>query len=76
MGKGVSLLPAGVRDVKGDFVPDDAVELAGPDGAVFAKGLVRHSAKALSAWMGWQTANLPPDAPAEVVHRDDLVILP
>ncbi|HTW06044.1 MAG TPA: glutamate 5-kinase [Acidimicrobiales bacterium] len=73
---GVSLLPAGVRAVQGDFYPEDAVELAGPDGAVFAKGLVRHSAKALSEWMGWQTSSLPPDAPAEVVHRDDLVILP
>jgi glutamate 5-kinase len=70
------LLPAGVRQVKGDFVPDDAVEVAGLDGAVFAKGIVRHSAKSLSEWMGWQTSHLPADVPAEVVHRDDLVILP
>jgi glutamate 5-kinase len=74
--KGVSLLPAGVREVKGDFGPDDAVEVAGLDGTVFAKGIVRHSAKSLSEWMGWQTSHLPPDVPAEVVHRDDLVILP
>ena len=48
MGKGVSLLPAGVREVHGEFAPGDAVAVAGPDGGVFAKGLVRHSAKALS----------------------------
>ncbi len=30
----------------GDFDVDDAVEIAGPDGAVFAKGLVRHAAGA------------------------------
>src|ERR1700722_6736156 len=37
-----SLLPAGVVGVRGHFQPDDAVEIAGPDGHVFAKGLVRH----------------------------------
>jgi glutamate 5-kinase len=73
---GVSLLPAGVRDVQGDFGPDDAVEVAGPDGAIFAKGLVRHSAKALREWAGLRTSDMPPDVPQEVVHRDDLVILP
>ena len=39
--RNVSLLPAGVVGVEGRFEADDAVELAGPDGAVFAKGLVR-----------------------------------
>jgi glutamate 5-kinase len=73
---GVSLLPAGVREVRGDFGPEDAVEVAGPDGAVFAKGLVRHSAKALREWAGWRTSDMPSDVPQEVVHRDDLVILP
>jgi glutamate 5-kinase len=76
LGRGVSLLPAGVRSVVGEFQPDEAVELAGPDGAVFAKGLVRHSSKDLAQWSGWQSSRLPPDVPAEVVHRDDLVLLP
>ncbi|MGP8207786.1 MAG: glutamate 5-kinase [Acidimicrobiales bacterium] len=73
---GVSLLAVGVREVRGNFAPDDAVAIAGPDGRVFAKGLVRHSAKALTGWVGWQSSRLPPDVPHEVVHRDDLVILP
>jgi glutamate 5-kinase len=73
---GVSLLAVGVREVRGNFGPDDAVEIAGPDGRVFAKGLVRHGAKALAGWAGWQSSRLPPDVPHEVVHRDDLVILP
>ena len=38
---GRSLLPAGVVAAEGDFGPDDAVEIVGPDGKVFAKGLVR-----------------------------------
>ena len=76
MERGVSLLPAGVREVRGDFAPEDAVEVAGPDGSVFAKGLVRHSAKALREWAGLRTSELPAEVPEEVVHRDDLVILP
>ncbi|HYA44443.1 MAG TPA: glutamate 5-kinase [Acidimicrobiales bacterium] len=74
--RGVSLLPAGVREVRGDFAPDDAVQLTGPDGRVFAKGLVRHSSQQLAKWAGWRTSELPSDVPAEVIHRDDLVILP
>lgn len=73
---GRSLLAAGVREVRGDFARDQAVELAGPDGEVFAKGLVRASAAEVRSAAGRRSADLPNDAPAEVVHRDDLVILP
>ena len=38
---GRSLLTAGVVQAEGEFNPEDAVEIAGPDGKVFAKGLVR-----------------------------------
>jgi glutamate 5-kinase len=71
-----SLLPAGVVNVKGSFDVDDAVEIAGMDGRVFAKGLVRHSAGRIKEWAGQRSARLPPDVPHEVVHRDDLVMLP
>jgi glutamate 5-kinase len=74
--RGVSLLPAGVREVRGRFVADDAVEVAGPDGRVFAKGLVRVGAKELAALAGRRTSELPDGVPHEVVHRDDLVVLP
>jgi glutamate 5-kinase len=74
--RGVSLLPAGVLTVEGDFEADDAVELAGPDGKVFAKGLARHPARVARRLAGMRSAELPPDTPAEIVHRDDLVILP
>ena len=73
--RGRSLLPAGIVSVTGDFGIDDAVELVGPDGAVFAKGLVRHSAASLAGWAGLQTEDLPEEVSAEVVHRDDLVLL-
>ncbi|MGH9061331.1 MAG: PUA domain-containing protein, partial [Acidimicrobiales bacterium] len=74
--RGVSLLPAGVLRVEGRFRPDDAVEIAGPDGQVFAKGLVRHRAERLAGLVGRRTSDLPGDIPREVVHRDDLVLLP
>ncbi|MGH9057880.1 MAG: glutamate 5-kinase [Acidimicrobiales bacterium] len=74
--RGVSLLPAGVVGVQGSFEPDDAVEIAGPDGTVFAKGLSKHSAKVIGALAGRRTADLPDDVTHEVVHRDDLVLLP
>ena len=74
--RGVSLLAAGVSAVKGTFEVDDAVEIAGLDGQVFAKGLVRLDAVALRGVSGQRTSDLPEGMPHEVVHRDDLVVLP
>jgi glutamate 5-kinase len=74
--RGVSLLPAGVTEVKGDFQSEDAVEIAGPDGKVFAKGLCRVDAARLRVLAGRRTTDLPEGVPHEVVHRDDLVVLP
>jgi len=71
-----SLLPAGVIDVQGNFDPDDAVEIAEPSGKVFAKGLVRYGATMLKGVAGSRTGDLPEGLPHEVVHRDDLVVLP
>jgi glutamate 5-kinase len=66
-GGGRSLLAAGVVGVDGAFGPADAVEIAGPDGAVFAKGLVRVPAATAGEWMGRRSQ--------VVVHRDDLVLV-
>jgi glutamate 5-kinase len=74
--RNVSLLAAGVVDVRGVFDAGAAVEVQSPDGSVFAKGIVRHSADALRTIAGKRTADLPLGVPHEVVHRDDLVMLP
>jgi glutamate 5-kinase len=74
--RGVSLLPAGVTGVKGSFEADEAVEIAGPDGAVFAKGLCRLDAAGLREVAGLRTYDLPEGITHEVIHRDDLVVLP
>jgi glutamate 5-kinase len=74
--RNVSLLAAGVQQVVGGFQANEAVELAGPDGKVFAKGLVRLDSVSLRQIAGRRTSDLPTGTPHEVVHRDDLVVLP
>jgi glutamate 5-kinase len=73
---GVSLLPAGVVEARGDFDVDDAVEIADPDGVVFAKGLVRAPSRVVREVAGRRSAELPDGVPRYVVHADDLVVLP
>jgi glutamate 5-kinase len=73
---GRSLLPAGVRAVEGGFEADHAVEVVGEDGRPFAKGLSRYPASLLRQVAGRRTTELPEGSPGEVIHRDDLVVLP
>ncbi len=73
--RGRSLLPAGVLSTRGEFAVDDAVEIADPDGRVFAKGLVGQSAPVVDRWAGRRSDELPDHMTPEVVHRDDLVVL-
>jgi glutamate 5-kinase len=71
-----SLLPAGVTGADGAFAAGDAVTVVGPDGQVFAKGIVRTDAATVRTVAGRRTDDLPDGVPHEIVHRDDLVILP
>jgi glutamate 5-kinase len=73
---GKSLLAAGVRAVEGDFDADAIVEIVDDAGAVFAKGLCRYTSRQLGQYRGRRTAELPDGFAHEVVHRDDLVVLP
>jgi len=72
VGRRMSLLPAGVTSVEGAFDAGDPVELAGPDGAPVARGLVGYDAAELPALLGRSTREL---GLREVVHRDDIVVL-
>ncbi len=73
--RSTSLLPAGVTSVEGSFAAEDAVEIAGPDGVVVAKGISSLPSDRSGEWIGRRTNELPGGLPAEVVHRDDLVVL-
>jgi glutamate 5-kinase len=70
-----SLLPAGVTAVHGQFERGDVVEIADPDGIVFARGRCSVSADQLGRTAGQHTRDLPASMVHEVVHRDDLVVL-
>ena len=73
-----SLLPAGITAVAGSFVDGDPVDIAGPDGSVFARGLVSYDASELPQLLGRSTRELAralgPEYEREVIHRDNLVI--
>ena len=73
---GKSLLAAGVRSVEGRFDPGTPVEVADTDGNVFAKGLARHGSDEIGRAAGHRSGDLPPGAPAVVIHADDLVTIP
>ena len=78
--RGTSLLPAGITAVEGDFAAGDPVEIVGPDGASVGRGLVNYDSAELPALLGRSTRDLArelgPAYEREVVHRDDLVLLP
>jgi len=71
-----SLLPAGVVDVVGRFGEGDTVDVVGLDGMVFARGMVFIEAAQLRRVVGHHTSDLPAGMVHEVIHRDDLVLLP
>jgi glutamate 5-kinase len=72
----MSLLPAGIIGVSGEFYSGEPVDLTGPDGVVVGRGLVAYDAADLPGLLGRRTADLPAEFRREVVHRDDLVVLP
>ncbi len=71
-----SLLAAGVIRAEGTFSAEDAVELVDEQGSVFAKGLTRWQRSEIDSHAGSNSQEFPDGLAEEVVHRDDLVILP
>lgn len=77
--EGKSLLPVGVRSIEGDFEPGDVVACLDPDGKECARGLINYSSSDARRIMG-QPSNkilelLGAMTEAELVHRDNLIIL-
>ena len=79
LGKGSSLLAAGVVRVEGEFQRGDAVAVQGEDGAVLAHGLAEYDAVECARLMGRQSgehAAILGYAPrSALVHRDQMVVL-
>ncbi|HWC32529.1 MAG TPA: glutamate 5-kinase [Actinomycetota bacterium] len=76
---GRSLLAAGVVAVEGSFAAGDPVEVSGPSGAPFARGIVGYSSEELPRLAGRSTKDLAaaPGGPSdgEVTPRDELVVV-
>ena len=77
--RGVSLLPAGVTAVEGEFSAGDAVEIASQKGVVIARGLVAFDSAEIPQMLGRSTKELAqalgPEYERELIHRDDLVLI-
>jgi len=77
--RGKSLLPIGVKEVKGTFGPGEAVRILGEDRKEFARGLVELESSQIKKIKGLKTSQiervLGSKIAEEIVHRDDLVVL-
>jgi glutamate 5-kinase len=78
--KGKSLLPAGVKSVKGDFARGDAIVVKTQKGKAVARGLSAYAAQDIQKILGLKTDRLEEvlgyKGRAEIIHRDDLVLTP
>jgi glutamate 5-kinase len=77
---GRSLLAAGIVGCEGEFTAGDPVEIAGPSGSPFARGIANYSSRELPRLAGRSSRELTKLAGGpydrEVVHRDELVVMP
>jgi glutamate 5-kinase len=77
--KGRSLLASGVMGCNGDFAARDIVNLADPDGKIFARGQICFSSREIHQILGKSSDALRKEFPGrrrlEVVHRNSLVLL-
>ena len=77
--KGRSLLPSGLKEVRGLFGVGECVRCLDSSGREFARGLVNYSAHELNQIKGLHTSKIEKilgyKAFDEIIHRDDLVVL-
>ena len=78
LGRGRSLLPAGVTRIEGRFERGDAVLVIDPEGAEVARGLVAYSAAEAQLIRGHKSSEIERllgyRGREELIHRDDLVL--
>jgi glutamate 5-kinase len=75
---GKSLLPRGVREVRGTFASGDAVRVVGLDGREVARGLASYGSEQIERIRGRHSREIESILgyryTDEVIHRDDLVV--
>jgi glutamate 5-kinase len=74
-----SLLPSGIKEVKGSFDAGDSVSIISAEGKEFARGLVNYSSLEINRIKGVRSTFLEQIlgycTAEEVIHRDNLAIL-
>jgi glutamate 5-kinase len=79
LGKGKSLLPAGVKQVNGTFARGDTVSIVDLEGAEIARGLVAYDSGDATRIAGLKSADIEKAigfrGRDEIIHRDDLVMI-
>jgi glutamate 5-kinase len=77
--RGKSLLPAGIKTVRGEFEAGDSVACLDLSEREIAKGLVNYSSQAIAKIMGLKTTEIQHTLGYkdydEIIHRDNLVIV-
>ena len=77
--KGRSLLPSGIRDVRGEFASGDCVSLLDSDGVEFGRGLVNYPAADVLKVKGMRSQEIPRvlgyKVADEIIHRDNFVLI-
>jgi glutamate 5-kinase len=78
LGRGKSLLPAGVVTVEGNFERGDCVAIRRRDGTELARGLCAYSSEDAACIAGRKSHEIEPllgyRGRDEMIHRDDLVV--
>jgi glutamate 5-kinase len=79
LGRGRSLLPAGVVSLKGPFDRGDSVNIIGPEGRTIACGVANYSAADLDRIKGCRSSEITQilgyHLGDEVIHRNNVVML-
>jgi glutamate 5-kinase len=77
--QGRSLLPAGITATSGIYARGDVIDIAGPDGAIIARGLAQYDSGDAEKIIGKRSedvaALLGGTQRAAIVHRDHMVLL-
>jgi glutamate 5-kinase len=75
----LSLLPAGVTAVSGNFQAGDPIDIVAMDGRVVARGIVSFDSDELPALIGKKTSQIAAERgeafDREIIHRDDMIVI-
>jgi glutamate 5-kinase len=74
-----SLLPAGVKEVQGEWTRGDIVDICSLSGARLASGITNYSSRDAASVKGMRSGQIAQtlgyDYGAEIIHRNNMVLL-